>query len=90
MKAGIWTKPQCDEHATHPDLSGTEIVLSAKLGPLARYPKGVLICHTLAVTKDECIWGYGPSADLTDYSMGERLRQDWSPGPRCEGVAPQE
>ena len=87
MKAGVSTKPRCDEYTADSGLSAREIFLTARSGLVLRYPKGLLTCHTLAVAKDERIWGRGLSGDLTNYSMDEQLRQNWSPGTRCEGVA---
>jgi hypothetical protein len=87
MKGTVWTKPHCDEYTASSGLSTREILLTAKPEPVVRYPKGVLICNSLAVAKDQCIWGCVLSSDLTDYTMDEQLRQNRSPGNRCEGVA---
>jgi hypothetical protein len=87
MNAGVWTKPRCDEYTANSGLPAREIFLTT----VVRYPKGVLIDHTLAVAKDQCIRGCVFSSDLKDYTIHEQLRQNWSPGTRCEGVArPQE
>ena len=50
------------------------ILLTAKPGVVVRYPKGLMICHTLGVAKDQCIWGFVLSDDLTDYTMDDQCR----------------
>jgi hypothetical protein len=87
MKARVGTKPRCDEYASSSGLSARGIFPNAKPGLVVRYPKGVLICHILAVAKDQCIWGCVLSGDLTDYAIDEQLSQNWSPGTRCESIA---
>jgi hypothetical protein len=91
MKAGDWIKQRRDEYAASSGLSARRIFLTAKPGLPVRYPKGVPTCHTLAVAKDQRIWGCVLGGDLPDYIMDKQLTQNWSPGIRCDGIAwPQE
>jgi hypothetical protein len=79
MKARVWTKPRCDEYTASSGLAAREIFTNCS----APLPKVILIDRT----KDECMRGFVFNGDLTDYIMHEQLRQNWSPGTRCEGVA---
>jgi hypothetical protein len=90
MKAGVCAKPDCDEYTAGFGLPVREIFLTAKPGVVAPYPKQVRICHTLAVAKDQWIWGCVLSGDLTDYTMDEQPRKSWSPRTRCDAAWPQE
>ena len=90
MNAGVWTKPRCNEYTANSGLSAKEIYLIARLGRVVRHPKGVLICNSLAVAKDQCIWGCVLNGDLTDYTMDDQLSQTWSPRRRCDAARPQE
>ena len=90
MKAGVLTKPRCNEYTASSGLSAREIFQTAKPRIVVHYPKGLLICHTLVVAKDQCIWGCVLNGDLTDYTMDDQLSQSWSPGGRCDAARPQE
>jgi hypothetical protein len=69
---------------------GGGFLLTAKQGVVFRHSKGLLICRTLGVAKDQCIWGFVLSGDLTNYTMDEQGRQNWSPRTMQKAAWPQE